>query len=53
MNSSEINYQEKIKNFQVMTDNHTEQVALDYLTKNNQDESVNNILIQLAANVLQ
>lgn len=44
MNSSEINYQEKIKNFQVMTDNHNEQVALDYLTKNNWDESVNIIL---------
>ncbi len=49
MNSSEINYQEKIKNFQVMTDNHNEQFALDYLTKNNWDESVKYILIQLAA----
>jgi hypothetical protein len=45
MNSSEINYQEKIKNFQVMTDNHNEQFALDYLTKNNWDESVKYILI--------
>ena len=45
MNDSEINYNEKIKNFQVMTDNHNEQIALDFLTKNNWDESVRVIII--------
>jgi hypothetical protein len=40
MNNSEINYQEKLKNFQAMTDSHNEAVALDYLSRCNWDESV-------------
>ena len=34
------NQQEKIKNFQIMTDTNNEQIALEYLSKNNWDESV-------------
>ncbi len=40
MNSNEINYHEKIRNFQIMTDNNNEQIALDYLSRSNWDESV-------------
>jgi hypothetical protein len=53
MNNSEINYHEKLKNFQVMTDNHNEQVAMDYLTKNNWDESVLLIYPACCSDVLQ
>jgi hypothetical protein len=40
MNNNDINYQERIKNFQIMTDNGNEATALDYLAKCNWDESV-------------
>jgi hypothetical protein len=42
MNNIEINYQEKLRNFQAMTDNHIDATALDYLQKSNWDETVNN-----------
>ena len=32
--------QEKIKNFQIMTDTHDEELAINFLTKYNFDESV-------------
>jgi hypothetical protein len=41
MNSNEINHQERIKNFQIMTDNTNEATALEFLMKSNWDESVN------------
>jgi hypothetical protein len=40
MNNYNNNELEKIKNFQIMTDTNNEQVAIDYLTKFNWDESV-------------
>ena len=40
MNNNEINYEERIKNFQIMTDNNNETIALDYLMRSNWDESV-------------
>jgi hypothetical protein len=40
MNNSEINYQEKLRNFQAITDNGNDTVAMDYLQKSNWDESV-------------
>ena len=43
-NSNEINYQERIKNFQIMTDNYNETTASDYLMKSNWDENVRTLL---------
>jgi hypothetical protein len=36
-----IDYTEKIRNFQVMVDNYNEEIALNYLTKADWDETVN------------
>lgn len=36
----EIDYSEKILNFLALTDNYNEEIALNYLTKTNWDETV-------------
>lgn len=43
--SNEINYSASIANFNAMTGNSDEDLALKYLTSNNWDETVNNILL--------
>jgi hypothetical protein len=40
MNNNEIKFQEKVKNFQAMTDNYNDTIAMEYLMKTNWDESV-------------
>ncbi len=42
MNSdhSKVDYTEKIRNFQAMVDNYNEEIAFNYLTKTNWDETV-------------
>ena len=37
---NEINYDEKIQNFQLITENHDHEIAMNYLQKNNWDEAV-------------
>lgn len=39
--NDQIDYTEKIKNFQAMVDNYNEEIALNYLTKADWDEAVN------------
>ncbi len=41
MKQNDNNEHEKIKNFQIMTDTNDEQLAIDFLSKYNWDESVN------------
>jgi hypothetical protein len=44
---NEINYDEKIKTFQLMTENFDHDLAINYLSKNNWDEIVNHQLKNL------
>lgn len=39
-----IDYTEKIRTFQAIVDNYNEEIALNYLTKANWDETVNYII---------
>jgi hypothetical protein len=52
MNDNDINYQERVKNFQIMTDNYNESTAVDYLTKSNWDENVNTYLSKVSCSVI-
>lgn len=47
MNTDDIDYTEKIRNFQAMVDNYNEEIALSYLTKADWDETVINIKYNL------
>jgi hypothetical protein len=40
MNNDSFNRNERIKNFQIMTDNYNDTTAAEYLMKSNWDESV-------------
>jgi hypothetical protein len=42
MTKDNIDYTEKIRNFQAMVDNYNEEIALNYLTKADWDETVIN-----------
>ena len=41
---NEINYDEKIKTFQLITENYDNDIAMNYLSRNNWDEAVKHII---------